>query len=131
MTTHHGITYKGGYKYQLKKDYRHNGVIFPACNFHSFLVIRDQALIIQAGYAWDGPSGPSFDTDNFMRASLVHDALYQLIREGWLSKTDRKACDQILFDICIADGMTWFRAKWVYHAVRTFGGKAAQNRGIS
>ena len=38
-------------------------------------------LQIAAGYAWDGASGPTIDTRNSMIASLVHDALYQLIRE--------------------------------------------------
>ena len=41
-------------------------------------------LVIDEGYEWDGPSGPAIDTDNFMDGSLVHDLLYQLMREKWL-----------------------------------------------
>ena len=40
-------------------------------------------LVIFEGYQWDGPSGPAIDTDTFMRGSLVHDLLYELLRDGW------------------------------------------------
>jgi len=44
----------------------------------------DGGLLIKAGYSWDGPSGSAIDTKNFMQGSLVHDALYQLLRENIL-----------------------------------------------
>ncbi len=53
-------------------------------------------LIVKSHYAWDGPSGPTFDTPTNMRASLFHDALCQLIGEGWLDKKYRKYTDQLL-----------------------------------
>lgn len=77
-------------------------------------------LIIRAGYAWDGPSGPTWDTSDFMRGSLAHDALYQLMRTGALAQSARKAADQLLFDLCRQDGMNWVRAKYVLFAVRAF-----------
>ena len=46
--------------------------------------------------AGDGPSGPAIDTKNFMRASLVHDALYQLMRLGTLDKSRRQYADRLL-----------------------------------
>jgi hypothetical protein len=82
-------------------------------------------LRIRKGYAWDGPSGPAIHTKSFMRGSLVHDALYQLIRERKLMLSDRKEADLILRDICIDDGMDRFRVKWVYAAVRRFGESSA------
>ena len=48
-------------------------------------------LIIKRSYAWDGPSGPTIDTKNFMRGSLVHDALYQLMRHEHLSSDEWRA----------------------------------------
>jgi hypothetical protein len=76
-------------------------------------------LIVKQGYAWDGPSGPTIDTKNFMRGSLVHDALYQLCREGFLEKnTYRPIADRLLYDLVREDGMNWFRAKYMYWAVR-------------
>ena len=50
-----------------------------------------------------------------MRGPLVHDALYQLMRLEELDyKTDRKYADQLLKKICRGDGMSAFRAWYVY-----------------
>ena len=81
---------------------------------------KDGILLIKKGYAWDGPSGPAFDTKSFMRASLIHDVLYQLIRLEKLSKEDRLIADLELKRICIEDGMNKIFAKIVYIYVRTF-----------
>lgn len=77
---------------------------------------------IRDGYSWDGPSGPARDTKNFMRASLVHDALYQLIEERQLSKKNRKNADKTMRDLCKEDGMGAPRRFWTYWGVRLFGG---------
>lgn len=83
-------------------------------------------LTIKKGYAWDGPSGPTIDTPSFMRGSLVHDALYQLMRNGFISKDKwRENADKELKRICIEDGMSRIRAWWVYKGVRLFGDRAA------
>jgi len=83
-------------------------------------------LTIKQGYAWDGPSGPTIDSADFMRGSLVHDALYQLMREGYLDRDQcRDAADRLLQAICIADGMSQVRAKWVYEGVQHFGAASA------
>jgi hypothetical protein len=81
----------------------------------------DGWLVIQSGYVWDGPSGPSIHTANFMRGSLYHDALYDLMKQGALSMEWRKAADDLLADVCKEEGMSPVRAGWVYAAVRTFG----------
>lgn len=117
------ITYKDGYKYQLKADYR---MTVPITNDtlgrNDFIELHpDGTLIIKKGYAWDGPSGPTIDTKSFMRGSLVHDALYQLMREDLLNRKHKPAADQILHDICVADGMFPLRAWWVLKAVSWFG----------
>ena len=79
-------------------------------------------LAIAAGYAWDGASGPAINTHTILRGSLVHDALYQLIRLGIVNPEDRQQVDQLLRTLCLEDGMWSFRAWWVYLAVRQFGG---------
>lgn len=88
----------------------------------------DGTLRIRADYAWDGPSGPTIDTKNFMRGSLVHDALYQLMREGYLPGSYRDEADDELRRICLEDGMSGLRAWWVYQGVRLGGGPAADPR---
>jgi len=86
----------------------------------------DGRLVIRKGYAWDGPSGLTIDTSTFMRGSLVHDALYQLIRHGFISNDEwREQADKEMRRICREDGMFRIRAWWVYWAVRWCGGKAA------
>lgn len=84
-----------------------------------------RTLHISRGYCWDGPSGPTIDTENFMRGSLVHDALYQLMREHSFYRQWRDDADQILKRICLEDGMSKVRAAWVYWGVKTWGRRAA------
>ena len=128
------ISYKGHYKYQLVENYDiaipslpTGGYMVSGRLFHihgkRFLEIIEKRLWIFQGYAWDGPSGPTIDTKDSMRASLVHDALYQLIREGHLPQAYRKQADILLREIAIEDGMWRWRAWGWYWAVRKFGGK--------
>jgi hypothetical protein len=122
------IAYRGGYKYQLQEAYSLEISILPAAAVANDYIALDPqgALRIAKGYAWDGPSGPTLDTRNFMRGSLVHDALYQLMREGLLDHTiHREAADRILQSLCREDGMTALRAWWVYQGVRLFGNPAS------
>ncbi len=113
------------YKYVLAERIEFKtGILIPIPAYIGPLKMKtDGTLIIDQVYAWDGPSGPTIDTKTFMRGSLIHDALYQLIREGVLSMADRKRVDQILREICREDGMAKFRAWYVYHGVRKFGAK--------
>lgn len=134
------ISYKGGYKYQLTEDYYHTfepdfiPLSKDAKTKYLWLGTNNgrTALLIRNGYAWDGPSGPTVDTKNFMRGSLVHDALYQLIRLEYLDKNVyRKQADLELYRLCREDGMSWFRANIVYYGVRIGGNEAARRQGES
>lgn len=117
------ITYLSGYKYQLTKDYSiATGIIPPKpINTAHIRLYKSGLLTLKEGYAWDGPSGPTFDTKNFMRGSLVHDALYQLMRDGCIGPENLEPADRLLQSICIEDGMSPLRAWWVYQAVRRHG----------
>lgn len=123
------ITYRAGYKYQLVATFTHSvcGMEHGEADgfFHS--LSRSGLLTISPGYAWDGPSGPAFDTLSFMRGSLVHDALYQMMREGQIPFTEmnRLAADRLLRELCREDGMGRLRAWWVFWAVRWFARPAA------
>lgn len=122
------IYYKKGYKYQLFSDYEIQTDIYPDEDIDTYYLSLSITgkLLIKKSYAWDGASGIAIDTANFMRASLVHDALYQLMRMGKLdSSICRLQADNMLFELCIEDGMSLIRAKWVYYAVRFAGGAAA------
>lgn len=123
------IHYHSGYKYQLAVEYNIElkGLNPPSLFVHDyFSITRTGYLHIRKGYAWDGPSGPTIDTKNFMRGSLVHDVLYQLIGLGALPYSDRLRADEILREICLEDGMSRIRAWWVYRGVRIGGSEPAR-----
>jgi uncharacterized protein DUF1353 len=109
MTTEGYIRYRSDYKYQLAEGYKIKISIKPKTYIETDFtdLDTDGNLLVKKGYAWDGPSGPVKDTDENMRASLVHDALYQLMRNDDLkSRTHRKAADQLFKDMCKADGVS-------------------------
>lgn len=118
------------YKYQLAETYQLEIEIRPPVALHSEYVDLNEkgVLTIYRGYAWDGPSGPTFDTRDFMRASLVHDALYQLIRMGLLARAFRDEADNLLRFLCLQDGMPMVRASWVHAAVRAMGNLSCEPR---
>jgi hypothetical protein len=118
------IWYRDGYKYQLHRTYSVQVDIFPPRDIITpYLLLNGEGrLAIMAGYAWDGPSGPALDTRDFMRGSLVHDALYQLMREGYLDPGHRARADSLLREMCKEDGMPHLRAQYVFMAVSAFGG---------
>jgi hypothetical protein len=126
------MKYRSGYKYQLAETTR---VVLPVAFPNSmtmeseFATVEGSVLTIKAGYAWDGPSGPTVDTRNFMRGSLVHDALYQLIRASLLPYWMRDTADRLLYMHIREDGMCWARANWIYWAVRWFGKYSADPAG--
>lgn len=122
------IAYNDGYKYQLKETYTVALAIRPVAPIDTKYIDLDSEgnMTIHEGYAWDGPSGPTIDTLTFMRGSLVHDALYQLMRDEYLDRNAyREVADRILQAICKEDGMWALRAWWAYHAVRLFADPAA------
>lgn len=127
-----GIRYTEGYKYQLADSYTVTVPITPQYTINTgFLVLTsDGELTISKGYAWDGCSGPTWDDRTNMRGGLIHDALYQLMREGHLSQLHRPTADSILKSVCLEDGMTGIRA-WIYHkAVSAFGRKFAEPKPV-
>ena len=88
--------------------------------FTDLIIMEHGTLKLKEGYAWDGASGPGLDTKNIMRASLVHDALCQLIWLGELPESRQIDADKELRRICLEDKMSKIRAWWVYRAVRAY-----------
>ena len=114
------IIYRRGYKYQLSEPYAMKLPFKPPVDIVTEWIElgRNGVLVIHQGYAWDGASGPARDTKTIMRGSLVHDALYQLMREGILPQKYRELADKILYLICKQDGMWQPRAWYVHRAVK-------------
>lgn len=115
------VYYTDGYKYQLAESCTYQTTIVNNPVWTDFISLdKFGLLLVHKGYAWDGPSGLTFDTKNSMRGSLIHDALCQLINEGLLSKKHQPYVDTLLYDICREDGMSQPRAWLWYRAVRNY-----------
>jgi len=120
---------KGG-----SKKYRLTATYLDLLHFGPKKIIRTDychfnpngGLLIENGYEWDGPSGPAIDTDNFMDGSLVHDLLYQLMREGYLSRWKyRRKADKEMRLQTKKDDMFILRQWWTWLGVRLGGHRAS------
>jgi hypothetical protein len=120
------VKYKSGYKYQLVNTFRVKTLIKGYEVDEDYIKIYGNgSLYIQKLYAWDGPSGPTYDSKNSIRASLVHDVLYQCMRMKVLPEELREKVDLELNRILKEDGM-WAIRRWYWlRGVRWFAGGAA------
>lgn len=122
---------ESNYKYQLEEDlFYQTNFRFDADIFIAGYIYLDKngLLRIYRGYAWDGASGPTIDTKSSIRGSCIHDALYQLIREGLLDISLRESADIILEKVCIEDGMFSWRAAYWRFFVSKFAKSAAESK---
>lgn len=105
-----------------------------------FISLGMGAMTIKEGYAWDGSSIPlkklarfitfdKYDPDKYCKeASLVHDALYQLMRSELLNRGNKDYIDRLYESMCIKGGMGKRQAAWRYWAVKTFGHRTLKPR---
>ena len=120
------IFFTKGYKYRLEEQYTtQTNIIGYSIKTDYIKLSVVGVLTLQKGFAWDGPSGPAIDTLDFMRASCEHDAFYKLMRMGLLPISERKNADLLLKKTCIEDGMSNFRANYVYFGVHALASSAA------
>ena len=117
------LYYSCGYKYQTRERIRFRLPIeFEAYTVDTrFIALNDCVLTLAAGYAGDGPSGPTADSKCSMRAAMLHDAGYQLLREGYLPHTMKDLIDSLFHELLLADGMGRIRAWLWYQGVKRFG----------
>lgn len=107
------------YKYEVAVEERvHTNIIPPVpIDQPDFAITADGVVIAKVGYMWDGPSGPTFDTPDFMTGSLVHDILAEAMRQGLLPESFWILANKELVRICKEKGMSKIRATWVYWGV--------------
>lgn len=87
----------------------------------------DGTLIISYRYAWDGiTNGVNLKCNR--TAGLVHDALYQLMREGELDLSFKTQCDEELRDIMASNGAPQFLANFFFFMVQKFGNAFATKK---
>lgn len=136
-----------GYKYRTSETFFifTNILPFDEIKIGRITLTKEGQLIIDAGYSWDGPSGPTIDTKNFMVGGVVHDALYEILRcptrpldrrcdisrDGNITHAAdheqvREEADRTLRELILEDGMCTFRANYVYKGVRLGGVDSAE-----
>lgn len=123
------MRYKANYKYQLVEPFV---LDVPLRVEQKFTVLGDWVSVFpsglmsfRAGYAWDGASGPTADTPNTTVPALIHDGLYQLMREGGLPLEYRATADRLFHNMLVARGMSRLRAWYWYQGVRLGAGHKA------
>ena len=111
------IRYSEGYKYQLEELYAcETPITGSLIEDDLFTLYESGLLVIRKGFAWDGASGPTFDTKSSMRASLVHDVFCVCMRDGRLSYEKwQDTVNEFFRQQCIEDGMWHWRAG-LWHA---------------
>jgi len=127
LTTRNQIKYIDEVKYSLVEDYEFYTRIRPPQDIHTFFIdlFKDGRCVVRRGYAWDGPSGPTVDTPDSMRASLEHDVKYELLRKGLIETKWRDIADKEFHETCLFDGMNQIRAEAWYLGVHEFAEYAA------
>lgn len=121
------MKYRKGFKYQLAYDEWFSTGLRPASSIVTGYIDLDVSgnMKVKEGYAWDGPSGPTYDSGSSMRGSLFHDAAYQLIRMELLHPKWRKEADDQFGLFLKEDGMWWIRRKLWVRAVKMLAASAA------
>lgn len=124
------IFYRTGYKGSLWESYTVKvGIVGHEFEHRLFRLTMDGWLTIFEDYPWDFASGPTFDTKDSIRGSLVHDALYEAMKLKLLPQTPamRLIADEELRRICLEDGMSRWRVNLWFWAVQKFGGWYSKN----
>lgn len=104
---------------ELRETFRHKTPIYGHEAYTSHIRLASNGtIVLLAGYIWDFGSGPAVDTPDMVYASIVHDALYELMKLDRLPWGMRKAVDNHFHDMLKESGMPWWRRLWVYAAVR-------------
>ena len=122
------------YKYKLEETEMRETLIWGFEFNTPYMAMLDNGqLFVKKGYAWDGSSIPfkkifrvlslgMYDPDRYCKiASLIHDALCQAIREGFIPKHRKQVIDFLYRTMLIEGGMSERRAILRYNALRRFG----------
>ena len=103
---------KGNYKYQLiERVFVQTSIRLNHDIITSYVsLLKNGLMILEKGYAWNGPNFPAIHTQRSIIASLPHDGGYQLISLGLLHQKFRINLDWLLGKmVAIPDPGTSFK----------------------
>jgi len=130
------IRYQHGLKYQLTAPWWvETGMKGHAARIEShdkipWVELRsDGRLTMRFGWCFDGPSGPTHDTADFMGGAAGHDGWYDLLRHQRVAPHTRRFADWLLYALCRQNGMPFWRAAYVWAGVRLGATGAAKPSG--
>ncbi len=91
MKRDESLYFSRGYKYVVKKPYHFTLDIKPEqeCDLMFLKMDMEGNILVLPGYPWDGASGPTWDTLNSMKGSLIHDVGYRLIRLCYINSAHK------------------------------------------
>lgn len=107
------LHYTQGYKYRVEADYTNFIPVFPDSDIITpfYEIHTDGRIVVRAGYAWDGSSGPTVDCPADMAPSLEHDVCAQAMREERLDRKWENTTDDWYAKHCKLNGMDAARAR--------------------
>lgn len=112
-------------KYRLEEEYTEMvGIIGYEAETPLIKLTLVGQLTVKYGYGFD-PSGPTIDTKSSLRGSLEHDALYELMRLGFIPLSELDAVNDRLEIACKEDGMWDIRAELWDKGLDIFGKNSA------
>ncbi|MBY0474229.1 MAG: hypothetical protein K2Q13_04095 [Nitrosomonas sp.] len=91
----------GNYKYQLtERVFVQTSIRLDVDIITEYVsLLKNGLMILEKGYAWNGPNFPAIHTERSIIASLPHDGGYQLITLGLLDVKFRINLDWLLGDL--------------------------------
>jgi hypothetical protein len=98
------LYYRKGYKYQAAQDCSCQTEISGIGIDQPFYGLTPDGILTgKRGYAWDGPSGPTYDSRYCMRGPFFHDIGYQMMREQRIPLTYKPYFDGLMWRIIKED----------------------------
>lgn len=111
---------------RIHKETDKGDVITLESDLH--VIWRGRLIRIEKGFQSDGCSTPRFLWASVspaihpetIRAAIAHDYIYRVQPKDW----DRVEADDMFYDLCREDGLSWWKAQKAYWGLRLFGGAA-------
>ena len=125
------MKYSSGYKHQVRETfsvqlmYIHTSTEIDT--WYCKLSVSGM-LTVKRGFAWDGASGPTWDTKATMTPACVHDCLAKLIRTGCLKHSVWRHADYELEHLMKQRGVWKIRRRIWMKGLKLTGGSYAASK---